>query len=313
MGEPHSAAYFDQQRDFWWNPDFLRLVATRLDLGRVRSVLDVGSGLGHWGRTLLGALSPEATVVGVERDPRWVTQAREAATKLGLSERCSFLQGVAEALPCADQSFDLVTCQTLLIHVADPAAVIAEMQRVVAPGGTVLLSAPNNLAGMLVAYSTTADEPVPALVERIEFAVFCERGKAAVGEGNSSVGDLLPGLLAQAGLSDIRSILNDKTFALVPPYDRAEQRALRSAIIDDARSDRWIWSREDAGATSSPAAGRTLSSKRVGSADSRRPAKRPMSSQQVGCTPPAAASTTSSPRDALPRSQRVAYVSAAQP
>jgi ubiquinone/menaquinone biosynthesis C-methylase UbiE len=244
--EPHSAAYFDQQRDFWWNPDFLRLVATRLDLGRVRSVLDVGSGLGHWGRTLLAALSPEARVVGVERDPRWVTQAREAADQLGLGDRCSFLQGVAEALPCADQSFDLVSCQTLLIHVVDPAAVIAEMHRVVTPGGTVLLSEPNNLAGMLVADSATADEPVPALVERIEFAVICERGKAAVGEGNSSVGDLLPGLLAQAGLSDIRSMLNDRPFALVPPYDRAEQRALRSAIIDNAGSDHWIWSREDA-------------------------------------------------------------------
>ena len=68
MGEPHPAAYFDEQRDFWWNLDFLRLVATRLDLGRVRSMLDVGSGLGHWGRALLAALSPETTVVGVERD-----------------------------------------------------------------------------------------------------------------------------------------------------------------------------------------------------------------------------------------------------
>jgi 2-polyprenyl-3-methyl-5-hydroxy-6-metoxy-1,4-benzoquinol methylase len=96
--------------------------------------------------------------VGVERDPRWVTQAREAATKLGLSDRWSFLQGVAEALPFADQSFDLVTCQTLLIHVADPAAVIAEMQRVVAPGGTVLLSEPNNLAGMLVYASQPNDQ-----------------------------------------------------------------------------------------------------------------------------------------------------------
>ena len=53
---------------------------------------------------------------------------------------------------------------------------------------------------MLVADSTTADEPVAELVERIEFALICERGKAAVGEGNSSVGDLLPGMLAQAGL-----------------------------------------------------------------------------------------------------------------
>ena len=83
MGEPHSAAYFDEQRDFWWNLDFLGLVAARLDLARVRSVLDVGAGPGHWGRTLLAVLSPQATVVGVERDPRRVTQAREHAARLG--------------------------------------------------------------------------------------------------------------------------------------------------------------------------------------------------------------------------------------
>jgi len=41
-GEPHSAAYFNLQRDFWWNPDYLQLLAGRLGLGDVRSVLDVG-------------------------------------------------------------------------------------------------------------------------------------------------------------------------------------------------------------------------------------------------------------------------------
>ncbi len=184
--------------------------------------------------------------MGVERDARHVTQAGEHAGRLGLSDRCSFLQGVAEALPFADQSFDLVTCQTLLIHVAEPATVIAELRRVVRPGGTVLLSEPNNLAGLLVADSTTAQKPVPELMERIEFALICERGKANVGEGNSSVGDMLPGLLAQAGLNDIRSMLNDRAFALVPPYQLADQRALRSVIIAGADSDRWIWSREDA-------------------------------------------------------------------
>ena len=100
MGEPHSAAYFDEQRDFWWNRDFLRLVVTRLDLGRVRSVLDVGSGLGHWGRSLLDVLSPDATVAGVERDSRWITHAREAATKLGLGDRCSFLHYGVSPRPC---------------------------------------------------------------------------------------------------------------------------------------------------------------------------------------------------------------------
>lgn len=83
-------------------------------------------------------------------------------------------------------------------------------------------------------------------MERLEFALICERGKATLGEGNSSVGDLLLGLLAQAGLVDIQSMLNDKTFALVPPYQHPDQAALRRVIIANADDGRWIWSREDA-------------------------------------------------------------------
>lgn len=195
---------------------------------------------------MLGLLSPEASVVGVERDPRWVIRAGERADELGLTGRCRYVQGVAEALPFEDESFDLVTCQTLLIHVADPTAVISEMRRVVQPSGLLLLSEPNNLAGFLVADSTTAGKSVAELIERIAFALICERGKAAVGEGNGSVGDLLPGMLAEAGLVDIQCMLNDKTFALTPPYERDDQRALRDVIIANAESDRWVWSREEA-------------------------------------------------------------------
>jgi hypothetical protein len=97
-----------------------------------------------------------------------------------------------------------------------------------------------------VADGNTAGKPPPEVIERIEFALICERGKAAVGEGNSSVGDLLPGLLARVGLIDIQCVLNDKTFALVRPYQDLDQDALKRVIVANADSGQWIWSREDA-------------------------------------------------------------------
>lgn len=45
--DPHSAAYFNDQRDFWFNDDWLRLLARRLGFDQVRWALDVGSGQGH--------------------------------------------------------------------------------------------------------------------------------------------------------------------------------------------------------------------------------------------------------------------------
>src|SRR5215213_8899856 len=93
--EPHSAAFFNPQRDFWWNGDYLQLLADRLRLDEVRSALDVGAGIGHWGSLLLPVLAEEADMVGVERDPRWVARARERATELGVADRCRYVEGVA--------------------------------------------------------------------------------------------------------------------------------------------------------------------------------------------------------------------------
>jgi hypothetical protein len=65
--EPHSAVFFNPQRDLWWNPDYLQLLASRLGLGDVQSVPDVGAGVGHWGMALLSVLAAETRIVGVER------------------------------------------------------------------------------------------------------------------------------------------------------------------------------------------------------------------------------------------------------
>src|SRR5581483_7985494 len=48
--------------------------------------------------------------------------------------------GSADALPVADGTFDVVLCTQVLEHVPDPARVVRELRRVVAPGGRVLLS-----------------------------------------------------------------------------------------------------------------------------------------------------------------------------
>jgi SAM-dependent methyltransferase len=231
---PHSAAYFGPERDFWWNLDHLELLATRRGLHSVRSVLDVGSGIGHWGM-LLGRVL-DAEVVGVEREPQWVAEAKRRAQELGLP--CRYVEGVAEALPFDDGSFDLVTCQTVLIHVSDPLAVIREMLRVTRPGGQVVVAEPNNRASSVVAHEDPRDV--------LDFVVTCERGKIALGEGNNSVGDYVPGYFTQAGLVDIDVWLADKPEVLFPPYAAPGQRERAEAARREAATGWGGWTPEQA-------------------------------------------------------------------
>jgi SAM-dependent methyltransferase len=184
-------------------------------------------------------------VEGVDRDPLWVEKAALRAAEHGLAGRSTYRVAVAETLPFADASFDLVTCQTVLIHTPDPGAAVDEMIRVTRPGGLILAAEPNNVAGALVFDSITAGDPVDDILGRARLQLTCERGKAALGEGNNSVGDLVPGLFAARGLTDVRVHLNDKTNALLPPYDSAEQRAMLEEHADFKDRDFWIWSRDD--------------------------------------------------------------------
>jgi SAM-dependent methyltransferase len=237
----HSAEYFGDTRDHWWNLDFLVLMGKRLSLDRVHDVLDVGSGVGHWSQLLANVIPSDARIQGVDRDPLWV----EKAAARGLADRFSYQVAVAEMLPFADASFDLVTCQTVLIHTPDPGAAVDEMVRVARPGGLILAAEPNNVASSLVFDSVSFHDSVDEILSRVRLQLICERGKAALGEGNNSVGDLVSGLFAKRDLVDICVYLNDKVDIFLPPYDSPAQRAMLEERADFERRDFWIWRRED--------------------------------------------------------------------
>jgi hypothetical protein len=99
---------------------------------------------------------------------------------------------------------------------------------------------------MMIATSRDLGEPLDAQVERLAFVLTCERGKAALGEGNSSVGDLLPGLLSDAGLVDIEAPSTTRRLLSLRPYESDAQQALCSELREDAAQRRWVWSQADA-------------------------------------------------------------------
>lgn len=241
----HSADYFGEQRDFWWNADFLELMGKRWKLDEVNTVLDVSCGIGHWGQTLAPILPISAKVTGIDREIEWIEQARQRVQTLNIADRFSYTNGEADNIPFADGTFDMVTCQTLLIHTKSPLAVIKEMLRVVKSGGLIVVAEPNNIANSLLFDSTNFEYPVEQICDRVRFQLMCERGKAALGEGNNSIGDLLPGCFASLGITNIQVYLSDKAFSLFPPYKSKEQQVLRQQYLDWIKENFWIWNREE--------------------------------------------------------------------
>ncbi len=240
---PHSCDYFTPVRRYWWNADFLELMARRWALSAARSALDVGCGVGHWSAVLRALLPAKATLLGIDREPRSVAIARDVAAGAPGPPR-HHLVATAEALPFPDASFDLVSCQTLLIHVRDPRAVLREMLRVLAPGGLLAVVEPNNSIVPLVAGHAGPLAPAQ-LAERVAFLLTCQEGRIVIGEGDFSVGEAIPGMLAELGLAGIRVFLSDKTLPLFPPYAGDEPQALLAPLRADADPEFWLWSKAD--------------------------------------------------------------------
>lgn len=241
--ERHSENWFGDWRDHWWNADFVALIARRWGLGAASRVLDVGCGVGHWGRVLLPHMASTTTLVGVDREPDWVVEATARAQARGLGERTRYVQGTVEALPFEDASFDLVTCQTVIMHLRDPLAGLREMLRVLTPGGRILLAEPNNRASQVVPIDP--DDPIEDQLALIDLELRAERGKMALGEGDNSIGERVPGLLATLGVEGIQAYQSDKVHMFVPPYTSADERAR----IEDQRDivERQLWIADEAG------------------------------------------------------------------
>lgn len=107
-----------------------------IDTAHGKRVLEVGCGPGRYA-AMLQTLGHDVTAVDPFSFPEWNSvKARGNAV---------FMDGVkAEALPFPDQSFDHVTCIGTLLYVDDVEKSLAEMRRVLRPGGRLLIRTVNS-------------------------------------------------------------------------------------------------------------------------------------------------------------------------
>ncbi len=115
-------------------PDLDALLALAGDVRGAR-VLDVGTGVGA---TALAFAERGARVVGLDLTPAMLENARAQAAERGLANLETRLGDAAE-LPFGDAAFDLVSCRVCAHHFGRARRAVAEMARVLRPGGQLLV------------------------------------------------------------------------------------------------------------------------------------------------------------------------------
>lgn len=97
-----------------------------------QEILEVGCGGGLICETLARR---KAVMVGLDPSPGALATARQHIQKSGIGHNVHYVQGSAETMPFADNSFSAIVCLDVLEHVRDLKATIHEIARVLAPGG----------------------------------------------------------------------------------------------------------------------------------------------------------------------------------
>lgn len=108
-----------------------------LELAPGVRVVDVGSGVGTAALEMAALVTPGGCSRGLDLSDAMVQEAARRARAAGLEVR--FDQASADALPLESGSVHAYRAERLYVHLADPAAALAEARRVLAPGGRIVL------------------------------------------------------------------------------------------------------------------------------------------------------------------------------
>lgn len=133
--EPAEYALMDAEEDrMWWYRALHTRLCSTLDDTRGR-ILDAGCGTGGL-LTVLQTLRPDLIRIGVEWDA-------SAAARSRSKSKAAIARGSVNTLPFAADSFDAAVSADVLCHTAvTPAQAVAELNRVLRPGGRLILNLP---------------------------------------------------------------------------------------------------------------------------------------------------------------------------
>jgi len=205
-------------------------VRTALDLSAGLTVVDLGCGPGTDLIAMAEGVGSNGRVIGVDFDERMVLVARDAVAD---RQNIEVLHAAAQQLPFVAGSLDRVRTDRALQHMSEPEQVLAEIARVLVPGGLLVVAEPDWSALQI-------DGGDPATSEAfVRFT--CERivRNATIGRDISELAATL-GFELESQRVFVEPI-DDFDFAdYVVGLTRNSRSAVRAGYLTDVERDSWL-------------------------------------------------------------------------
>jgi SAM-dependent methyltransferase len=201
----------------------------RLDPQSGMTAVDVGCGTGEDAQGLAVTVAPDGQAIGVDVSTAMISEARRRAEAVG--NPAQFKRGAADSLPLGDSSVDVLRCERVLQHVSAPEACVAEMLRVLRPGGRVVL-----IDTDWRSLTLWPGDPAVTSGIRDAWAASCV---------NPAAGAQLRDLLGSTGFTEIMMTADVLVFRSAeaddrPPVTLMAANAVRTGLLSQAVVDDWL-------------------------------------------------------------------------
>ena len=222
--------YLKLTRSLYLNIDYLQFLIEKVwKITKKVDVIDFGCGYGYLGLVLMSLLPNGSSYTGVDISEELINKGKEIFKELPFNHK--FILSSANNVPEKDDTFDIAICNSVLMHIPEPDAVLAEMKRITKNDGMIITCESNWNAVNALLYidgikkSKTTDLGfLQILFERIH-----EKTKT---DGN--IGMKMPVIMARNNIKNIQARISDSVRIILADEKNEDQDSIYTSLQSDS-------------------------------------------------------------------------------
>ena len=221
--------YLKLTRSLYLNVDYLQFLVEKVwKITKKVDVVDFGCGYGYLGLVLMPLLPEGSTYTGVDISEELINKGCEIFKSVPFKHK--FIVSSANGVPEKDDTFDIAICNSVLMHIPEPDAVLSEMKRITKNDGMIISCESNwNAVNALMYIDGIRKSEITDLgFLQILFERVHEKTKT---DGN--IGMKMPVIMARNNIKNIQARISDAVRIILADETSEEQDSIYASLQSD--------------------------------------------------------------------------------